>query len=204
MDLLIGTHNQGKLKEYQTLFNEVEVRLVGLQDVGLSQLEVEETGDTFGENAAKKALAYTQASGLFALADDTGLVIDALDGRPGLYSARYGPPDLDDRGRRLLVLSQMQNVPLAQRTARFMCVIAVANPKTMSVYTASGTCEGHIALADDVDGEYGFGYDAIFIPTGAAAAWSRFSKEEKNKISHRGTAARQLVPVLKRLAAEFG
>jgi XTP/dITP diphosphohydrolase len=192
MDLLIGTHNPGKLREYRALLAEAPVRVVGLDEIGLREFEVEETGETFGENAARKALAYARASGLFALADDTGLLVDALGGRPGLHSARYGPPELDDRGRRQLLLSELESVPDEARTARFVCVIAVANPQTMTIVTANGACEGRIAH-EEQDGEEGFGYDAVFIPNGYTIPWSRVTRDEKNRISHRGEAAR-LIP----------
>lgn len=201
MDLLIGTHNKGKLREYRALLAEAPVRLVGLDEVGLGKLDVEETGATFGDNATMKALAYTRASGLFALADDTGLMVDALGGRPGLYSARYGPPELDDRGRRLLLLSEMESVSDEARAARFVCVIAVANPHRMTTITASGACEGRIARQEQ-DGAQGFGYDAVFIPDGYTVPWSTISGDDKNRISHRGEAARKLIPVLARLAKE--
>jgi XTP/dITP diphosphohydrolase len=200
MDLLIGTHNQGKLREYQTLLADASVRVLGLDDVGLDTLDVDETGTTFEENARQKALAYAQASGLLALADDTGLVVDALDGRPGLHSARYGPPGLDDRGRRQHLLVEMEPVPDERRSAHFACVIVIADPSGGETYAASGSCAGHIARQDDTDGEHGFGYDAIFVPDGYDKPWSRVTKAEKNSISHRGKAARKLIPVLKQLA----
>lgn len=201
MDLLIGTHNPGKVREFQELLADAPVRVIGLDEVGLGKLAVDENGETFAENAEHKALTYARASGLFALGDDSGLMVDALDGRPGLYSARYGGEGLDERGRRLKLLGELEKVPDEQRTARFVCVIAVASPQTMTCVTSTGYCEGHIARADD-DGPYGFGYDAIFIPVGYRQPFSQLGGKVKHPLSHRGEAARKLIPVLKRLANE--
>jgi XTP/dITP diphosphohydrolase len=175
--------------------------VLGLGDIGLADVDVEETGATYAENAERKALAYAQASGLFALGDDSGLSVDALDGRPGLYSARYGDAGLDDRGRRLKLLTEMNGVPDEKRTARFVCVITVANPHTLTTVSVTGTCEGRIAHVDD-EGQEGFGYDAIFIPDGFSMPFSRIGSEAKNRISHRGVAAHKLILVLEQLARE--
>ena len=127
--------------------------------------------------------------------------VDALDGRPGLYSARFGTPDMDERDRRLLLLSEMQNVPADKRTARFICVIAVANPSKRT-FTTTGTCEGHIAFQEDTVGKNGFGYDPVFIPESYDQTFASLPQEVKHRLSHRGRAAAEIVPILKQLAAQ--
>lgn len=201
MELLVATSNKGKLREYGLLLANVDVTLLSLSDVGLDHLDVEETGSTFQDNAKIKARAYAQASGKFALADDSGLCVDALNGAPGVYSARYGDGGLDDAGRRQKLLRDLAHVPDAQRTAQFECVIAVANPHTGECLTAHGICRGSIRWADS-DGEEGFGYDAIFQPEGYDQTFAQLPKEIKNRISHRGDAARRLVPLLQQLVRE--
>lgn len=201
MELLVATGNKGKLREYEILLAEADVTLLSLSDVGLADLDVEETGDTFQQNAEQKAVAYAEASGKFALADDSGLCVDALHGEPGVRSARYGDGSLDDAGRRQKLLSALEDVPDEQRTARFECVIAVANPRTGKSIVAHGICKGRILSADQ-DGGEGFGYDAIFKPDGYDQSFAELSKEVKNRISHRGEAARQLLPILQQLIRE--
>lgn len=199
MKLLIATGNAGKVREYELLLADVPVQLLSLRDVGLGTMDVDENGTTLEENASIKATAYAQASGLVALADDTGLFVDALGGDPGVYPARYGGPDLTMAQRRAKLLNALGDTPTGQRTARFACVIAVAMPESTGVEAVRGVCEGHIALAEEQGGE-GFGYDAIFIPQGYDLAWSRVPIAEKNLISHRGQAAQQVMPILERLA----
>lgn len=194
--LLIGTSNPGKLREYATLLAELPVRLLSLRDAGLDSLDVEEPFETFGENAAQKAKVYAKASGLLALADDTGLVVDALGGRPGVYSARYGGPT--DRDRYLKLLGELETVPYGQRTARFVCVCAAADPSGERLESARGTVEGWITRAPG-EGTEGFGYDAVFVPDGYSVVLSAIPMAEKNRISHRGNAARALIPELRRL-----
>ena len=195
MELLIATQNQGKVKEYQRLLSDVSADIIGLNDVGLGDLDVEETGTTFEENALLKAKAYAEASGKIALADDSGLVVDALDGRPGVYSARYGRPEFDDAGRRAYLLEELQSVPMDERTARFRCVIAVYDPESKQSYTVDGACEG-IILTEERNAGKGFGYDALFQPIGYDKTFAELEPEEKNNISHRGQAAKKLPEVL--------
>lgn len=198
MDILIGTSNAGKLREYQELLVGLPVRCLSLQDVGLADMDVAEDGGTLEANASAKAAAYTQASGVLTLADDTGLFVSALGGEPGIYPARYGGPGLTMAQRRQKLLSELGDTPPAERMAYFSCVIALAQPGLDAVTTVKGICEGHIALAED-DGAGGFGYDAVFIPVGHDVPWSRVAPEEKHRISHRGQAVRQIIPVLERL-----
>lgn len=200
--LLIGTRNPGKLREYRDLLAEAPVKLVGLDEAGVEG-EVEEPHDTFIDNAKAKALGYAKAGGMFALADDSGLCVDALDGAPGVLSARYGGPGLDDRGRRLKLLDTLQDVPDGQRGARFVCVIAVANPETGAIITAEGEVTGHIDR-EERDGPAGFGYDPVFVPAGYSVSFAQMPEADKNRLSHRGRAAEALLPLLKALVHSQG
>ena len=155
MRLLVATTNPGKVREYQQLLNGLNCDLVGLSEVGIMQ-EVKETGSTYEANALLKAREYAVLSGLLTLADDSGLEVDALDGRPGVQSARYAP---DSPARIQRLLGEMQNVPADRRRARFQCVIALAWPDGRSEVT-SGTCEGWIT--DEARGSNGFGFDPVF------------------------------------------
>lgn len=198
MDLLIATQNQGKLREYRRILADSNVHILGLDDIGLSDLDVEETGTTFAENAALKAKAYGAASGILTLADDSGLMVDALNGEPGVYSARYGKSNFDDAGRRQHLLENMHDVPADKRSARFKCVIAIYDPATKQTYAVDGTCEGQI-MFEERDAGKGFGYDALFQPTGYTKTFAQLRTDEKNRISHRGQAARQVPEILAQL-----
>ncbi len=195
----MSTSNPGKLREYAVLLAGLGVNLLSPRDVGLAGLEVEEPFETFAENAAHKARAYAQASGLLAFADDSGVEVDALGGRPGVYSARYGGPTDHDRNMKLL--GELASVPDGQRTARFVCIAAAADPRRDRVETAAGTIEGVIAqqVGEQLNG---FGYDAVFIPDGYDRVFSALPMEEKNRISHRGRAVRALLPALRRLLTD--
>jgi XTP/dITP diphosphohydrolase len=190
--LLVATQNRGKLREYQRLLT--EYTLLTTVDAGLGDFDVEETGATFAENAILKARAYMQASGLITLADDSGLAVDALDGRPGVYSARYGGPGLDDAGRRAKLLADLRDVPDGRRTARFMCVVAVARPGVDDVLQVEGRVEGRILHAERGSG--GFGYDALFQPDGHAQTFGELPADVKDGLSHRGRAVAALKPLL--------
>jgi XTP/dITP diphosphohydrolase len=197
MDLLIGTSNRGKVREYQTLLDGLPLRLLSLTDVGLGTMDVDETADTYERNAILKARAYAQASGLYALADDSGIEVEALGGRPGLFSARYAGPDADEVARYRKVLAEMADVPDDRRAARFVCVTAVADPHSLNAATASGIVTGRIARGPSGDG--GFGYDPIFIPDGYEVTIASLPPEVKDELSHRGRAARAMIPILEGL-----
>ncbi len=199
MDLLIGTSNAGKLGELHELLGDTDVRLLSLKDVGLDHMDVAEDATTLEENATLKVNAYSKASGLVTLADDTGLFVDALGGEPGVYPARYGGPGLTPKDRRIKLLGALEGVPAEKRSARFACVIAVANPQTGETTSVRGVCEGQIALVEDQSGG-GFGYDPVFIPRGYKSTFSSIPLDEKNRISHRGLAVELIIPVLKRIA----
>ncbi len=191
MKFVLASHNPGKLAEMQSILSGYGVEVVSPAEVGVS-LEVEETGSTFGENAMLKAKAYCEASGLPAIADDSGLCVDALNGGPGVYSARYGGEDLDDRGRCMLLLSNLRGQ--TTRAAHFSCAIACAFPDGRTL-TAEGRCDGAIAFAPLGDG--GFGYDPLFLLAEKGKTFGQLSPEEKSAVSHRGKA-------LAAFAAELG
>lgn len=197
MDLLIGTSNAGKLHEFEVMLAGLPLRLLSLNDVGLGDMDVEETATTLEDNARLKAEVYAKASGYVTLADDTGLYVDALDGRPGIYPARYGGPGLTMAQRRQKLLGELAGVAASERTAAFACVIALARPGG-EVSFVKGVCKGSIAEAES-GGTGGFGYDPIFIPEGYTLTFSQIGEDEKNRISHRGRAAELIVPILEKL-----
>lgn len=188
--LLIATGNQHKLQEFRALLADLQVELVGLRDVDITD-EVAETGTTFEANARLKAEAYCHQSGLPTLADDSGLVVDALDGAPGVYSARYG--GVKGAAQLALVLDQLRNVPPAQRTARFVCVLAFAMPGA-AMDIVQGTLEGEIGY--EPRGTHGFGYDPIFVLPERMRTLAEIPATEKNQISHRGRAVAAIRPLL--------
>lgn len=192
MRLLVATYNRGKMAEYAELLQELPIELVSLADLGI-ELEVEETGTTFAENALLKARTFAEVSGMVTMADDSGLEVDALDGAPGIYSARYGGPDATDEDRYRKLLEEIADVPQAQRTARFRCVIALAWPDGRRAFT-EGTIEGKIACS--ARGEHGFGYDPVFYLPEYRRTMAELPPETKNEISHRAVAARALVDKL--------
>jgi XTP/dITP diphosphohydrolase len=197
-ELLIGTQNNGKRREYQQLFTGLPLTLKLLDEVGLGAVDVEETGTTFAANAEIKAAAYAQAAGMFALADDSGLCVDALDGRPGVYSARYGGPGASDADKIVKLLGELEGVPDERRTAYFACAIVVYDPTTQTPHAAAGRVTGRIAH-QPMTGDHGFGYDPVFIPDGYSVSLAQITPEEKNALSHRGRAAAAIRPTLERL-----
>jgi XTP/dITP diphosphohydrolase len=190
--LCIATRNRGKQREFEELLAGWEGEMAFPQDLGLD-LEVEETGASFAEIAAQKAQAYAAASGLPSLADDSGLEVDALDGAPGIYTARYAGPGASDQDRYRKLLAALEKVPDGQRTARFRCAVAVAHPDGR-VTVAEGTCEGQIARAPRGDG--GFGYDPIFYLSEYGCTMAELPPEVKNQVSHRARAVQEAMPRL--------
>jgi XTP/dITP diphosphohydrolase len=184
--LLLATTNRHKLEEFHTIFADLPFKLLSLNDIGLG-VDVEETGTTFRENAELKARAYAYASGLLSLSDDSGLEIDALGGAPGVYSARFAGENTPYEERFRIILEQLQGLPMEQRTARFRCVISVAEPSG-ELRSVEGIIEGVIAEAPC--GENGFGYDPIFLVPELGKTTAELAPEQKNRISHRGRAAR--------------
>lgn len=192
--LLIATHNAGKLKEFAAFFEGTSFEVLSLSDVGID-LDVDETGTTYAENATIKATTYADLSGLPTLADDSGLEVDGLDGEPGVRSARYAGVDADDADRIAFLLQKLNNVQRERWTARFRCVIAVVSPGS-PVELYEGQCEG--VITDRPRGTKGFGYDPIFYLPGFHKTMAELPFDEKNRISHRGRAAVKVVEELGR------
>ena len=193
--LLIATNNQGKVLELQELLTGTGVEFVTPAGINL-QLEGEEDGSTYQENAGKKARAFAQASGLISLADDSGLEVEALGGAPGLYSARYSPkPGAKDADRRAFLLENLKDRPRPWK-AHFHATIAVAVPDG-SMEFAEGNCYGEIIPEERGTG--GFGYDPIFLLTDLGRTMSELSMDEKNRLSHRALAVIAAMPILKQL-----
>ncbi|MHC4364766.1 MAG: RdgB/HAM1 family non-canonical purine NTP pyrophosphatase [Planctomycetota bacterium] len=198
-EILVGSGNPGKLAELRDMLGG-EIKWVGLADFpGIG--EIAEDGESFAENAQKKALGYAKATGLWTIADDSGLVVDALDGEPGVRSARFSGEK--EENRRLLdhknmtkVLGLLEDVPRERRTARFVCHLCLASPEEVLI-EAEGKLEG--VINDREVGENGFGYDPIFFVPQLNKTVAQLWREEKNAISHRGSAIRKLKPLLEEL-----
>ncbi|MGA4517585.1 XTP/dITP diphosphatase [Solibacillus silvestris] len=185
--VVIATKNKGKAKDFEALFGPFGYEVVTMFEVA-PDVEIEETGTTFEENAILKAETLAKMLGQIVIADDSGLAIDALNGEPGVYSARYAG-DHDDEANMVKVLENMKDVPEDQRTARFCCALAIAGPN-IETKTVFGTCEGMIAY--EKKGTNGFGYDPIFYVPALEKHMAELSAEEKGAISHRGNAIRKL------------
>ena len=183
MKLLAATNNQHKLHELRTILEPHGFEILSAKDVG-GIPDVIEDADSFEGNAAKKACEVAQATQLPVFSDDSGLCVDALDGHPGIYSARYGGPHLDDTGRCLKLLDELKET--TKRSAHFACVIAVASPSGEVLGTAYGKCEGHIS--QEMKGSDGFGYDPLFLPAGHNQSFAELGEEIKNSLSHRKNA----------------
>lgn len=191
--LLAATNNKGKIKELTDLLAELPFALKALNDFD-NISEVEETGTTFEENAVLKATNYAKQTGIWALADDSGLEIEALGGAPGVYSARYGGTESDYSEKIGLILDEIFQTGSENRLAQFVCVIAVSNEKGEINYLAKGVCRGKIAFAPA--GTNGFGFDPIFIPDGFEQTFGELSSEIKQKISHRAIASAEIIRFL--------
>lgn len=196
-ELLVATNNAGKVRELARLLAEMPLRLRLLSEFG-DIPEAAETGATFAENAVLKATYYSSLSGLVTLSDDSGLAVDALGGRPGVYSARYVGPHATYAERMRRLLEELASAGDAERRARFVCVIAVADPLNGEVRTFEGVCEGRIA--QEARGANGFGYDPLFIPEGHTQTFGELPDEIKRDISHR---ARALAKAARFLATRF-
>jgi XTP/dITP diphosphohydrolase len=193
--LLIATNNKGKVKELQDLLKESGIQFVTPAQINL-ELDVEEDGVNYEENAGKKAVAFAQASGLISLADDSGLEVEALDGAPGLYSARYSPkPGAQDKDRRDFLLENLKDKPRPWK-AHFHATIAVAT-SAGSVEFAEGNCFGEIIPEERGTG--GFGYDPIFLMEGLGRTMAELGMDEKNRLSHRALAVMNAMPILKKM-----
>lgn len=195
MDIVLATRNRKKVEEMNRLFEGQDIRFISLAEFPECP-EVEEDGATFRANALKKARTVSLHTGLPALADDSGLVVDALGGLPGVYSARYAGPSATDQDNVRKLLHDLKGIPLRQRSARFVCCIAYAKPDG-SARTCSGKVEGRIGVRER--GSNGFGYDPVFIPEGHEQSFAEMSGQEKDAMSHRGRAIRKMARFLKRL-----
>ncbi len=191
--ILIATRNQGKVKEISELLKDLPVTFLSLSDVE-DVPEVNEDGDTFEENALKKARSIASATGLVTLADDSGLCIDALDGRPGVHSARYAGNNASDEDKWCKILGEIHDVPDELRSARFVCVLALVDPARTEILFR-GTCEGIITR--EPRGIGGFGYDPIFYFEGTGRTFSEMDLHSKNLVSHRGHALREFAAYLR-------
>ncbi|HSO51469.1 MAG TPA: RdgB/HAM1 family non-canonical purine NTP pyrophosphatase [Actinomycetes bacterium] len=192
--LLLASANQGKLRELRTILDGLPVELVGLAQAGLGEPpEVEETGDTFLENALLKGRAYAAWSGLAAVADDSGLEVDALEGAPGVRSARYAGPGASDQANLDMLLAALTGVPPERRTARFRCAAVLVDPE-VGEWHAEAAWEGR--LLDAPRGSGGFGYDPVFLPDGWELTSAEVDQATKDAASHRGQAFRALRPAI--------
>ena len=193
LKLLLASQNPGKLREMQFILQDFPIQIIAPADIGI-HLNVKETGKTYAANAELKAKAFAKESGLIALGDDSGLEVDALDGNPGLYSARYAPAsDADDGDRRAFLLKNLLPHPRPW-TARFRATIAIAHPDG-EIYFTEGICEGEII--PDERGEGGFGYDPIFYLPEKGRTMAELPEEEKNRLSHRAKALEKAKVILK-------
>ena len=192
--LLLASANQGKLRELRTILDGLPVELVGLAEAGLGQPpEVEETGDTFLENALLKGRAYAAWSGLAAVADDSGLEVDALGGAPGVRSARYAGQGAGDQANLDKLLAELTGIPPERRTARFRCAAVLVDPAA-GEWHAEAAWEGRILAAPRGSG--GFGYDPVFLPDGWEQTSAEVDQATKDAASHRGKAFRALRPAI--------
>ena len=197
-ELVLASGNKGKLAEFQRLLEGLDVQIHSMKEypeIG----EIVEDGSTFAENALIKARAVCKATGKPAMADDSGLAVDALNGAPGIYSARFAGEQRSDADNNAKVLQLLEGVEDGKRTARFFCVIAIVLPDGRE-YTAEGTCEGTILRA--LRGEGGFGYDPLFYVESLDKTFAELTMEEKNRISHRGHANRKAVEIIRGLKSE--
>lgn len=187
--IIIASNNKGKITEFKQLFGRKNIEVLSLADLTLEIEDIEETGETFHENAQLKAETVARMINAPVIADDSGLVVDALDGRPGVYSARYAGEPTDDVKNYEKLLTEMNSINTGERTARFVAVLALARPGAETVFF-EGSCEGIIAV--EPKGKFGFGYDPVFIPNGYEVTMAQLDQAEKNKISHRFHALKKL------------
>lgn len=195
LSLVLATQNEGKLSELRLLLADLPVHVLSVRDALGASLDVVEDGETFRDNALIKARAVCRATHMVSLADDSGLEVDALGGRPGVRSARFAHEHATDAENNAKLLLELEAVPDAQRSARFRCVLALVTPSNDTPSTVDGVCEGNIAR--EPRGSGGFGYDPLFIVAGEGGrTLAELSEEEKNRVSHRGKAMRALRPLL--------
>ncbi len=200
--LIVASSNPHKLREFREIFAGLPYDLVSPEDLGLD-VAVEETGSTFAENAVLKALAYAEAAHMLALADDSGLEIDALGGEPGVYSSRWAGVDMPYPERFRILEAMLEGVPDQARTARYRCAVAIAEPTPRGLYdVVEGTVEGRIGR--EPHGSGGFGYDPIFYVPELGSTFAEVPAEVKHRISHRARAAAKARESLARLSSRTG
>ena len=193
MKAVLATRNRGKLRELALLLDGLGIELVTIDEVAPAA-RLDEDGVTFEENALLKARQAAAATGLPAIADDSGLEVDALQGAPGVYSARYAGEGADDQSNNTKLLEALRDVPAERRRARFRCVAAFVDPARGTEVARAGACEGEILLAPRGDG--GFGYDPLFLVPGLGRTMAELPLDEKNRLSHRAAAFRALAAAL--------
>jgi XTP/dITP diphosphohydrolase len=193
LEIIVATGNRGKLREIRSALKGLGFQIRGLMDFA-NVPEVDEDGESFAENGLKKARFYSQFFGKLTIADDSGLEVDALGGKPGIYSARYAGIRVSDQENRKKLLKELEGVPISRRGAGFKCVMAMVSPDGREALT-EGSCRGRIGFKEI--GKKGFGYDPIFILTRHGKTMAQLSLEEKNRVSHRGKALRKLRKLLK-------
>src|SRR5262245_8411547 len=196
--LLLATHNEGKRRELQQMLADLPFNIFDLTDFPATH-PIPETANTFIENATLKAVGYAKQTGLLTLADDSGLEVDALNGVPGVFSARYAFEGASDVDRTKKLLSELSRVPDSERTARFVSVIVVADENAQVINTSEGICEGSIAYTPA--GTQGFGYDPVFVPKGFDLTFGQLESSVKNSISHRARAFSAAKEFLRTLTA---
>ena len=192
--IIAATQNKGKIKEIEAITKEFDMDVISRDEAGVPKVEIVEDGETFEENSFKKANEIMKMCGKITIADDSGLMVDALSGEPGVYSARFAGENCtyEDNNRKLLKC--LEGVPYEKRTAHFVSVITMVYPDGRTI-VARGECDGHIT--EEIKGEGGFGYDPLFVPEGYEKTFGEISAEEKNKISHRAKALELLREKLK-------
>jgi XTP/dITP diphosphohydrolase len=192
--IVLASHNAKKVRELKELFDLPEIEILSLNDFERI-IEVEEDGATFEENACKKAREYARQTGCLTIADDSGLCVDHLEGRPGVFSARYAGTDKDDKANCEKVLSAMEGCPDKQRTARFVAAIAIATPQEIIAVT-TGICEG--CIAEGMKGTNGFGYDPIFYYPEFGCTFGEIAAERKHSVSHRAQALHKAKEIIRK------
>ena len=197
MKILIATTNEGKIAEFRSLLSDERLEFIGL-DAFSDIPDIEETGNTFAENAKLKAVSYSSYFGLHTLADDSGLEVEALNGRPGVFSARYGGVNIDYAAKIRLLLDEINAAEKRSRTASFVSHIVFASPDGDVLFEAEGVCKGSIAF--EPKGSNGFGYDPVFIPDGFDQTFGELSDDVKQKVSHRAHAIAKIMRYLRDFA----
>ena len=192
MDIIIATSNQNKLKEFKALLKDYKVSLLSLKDFPQIPAVVED-GKSFYENALKKATTVARCTGKLTIADDSGIEVEALGGKPGVYSSRFAGEDASDEENNARLLKELQGIPPDKRGACFKCVLVIAKPEGETAFV-EGECRG--TIIEELRGHYGFGYDPLFLVPEYNKTFSEITPEEKNKISHRAKALQKLLKLL--------